>query len=356
MRVIVAGDFSPHDRVTALLRASRFEEVFGRVRPLVLAADYSIVNFESCVESPQGRKIRKLGPHLCCPASSVDALKYAGFDCVSLANNHFRDFGDAAVRVSLDNFARVGLDTVGGGMNISEASATLYRKVAGRTLAVISCCEREFSIADNAHAGSNPLDPPVQAEAIAAARQNADNVIVIVHGGSEYFRHPTPRMVREYRSFIDAGADAVINHHQHCFCGWELYGDRPIFYGLGNFCFDWPSERDGDWNRGYMVSLDLDADKVSFNLLPYIQCSTAANVVPIPFEGAFEKEISCLCAEISDPQALQRHFDDLVRERRHIYRKALRPSLFFRGKKALKLENFSVCPSHADILNAVKKD
>lgn len=351
--MIVAGDYSPHDRVEALLRSSRFEEVLGRVKPLVEAADYSIVNFESCVESPQGAKIRKLGPHLCCPASSVDALKYAGFDCVSLANNHFRDFGNAAIQCSMDNFARVGLDTVGGGMNIAEASATLYREVASRTLAVISCCEREFSIADEFNAGSNPFDPAVQAEAIARARSGADNVIVIVHGGSEYYRHPTPRMVRQYRSFIDAGADAVINHHQHCFCGWETYRGRPIFYGLGNFCFDWPSERDGDWNRGYMVCLDMDGERVSFELLPYVQCSATPEVVPIAYEGAFEMEISKLCDEISDPQALQRHFDELVIQRKHIYEKALRPTLFFRRKKALKLENFSVCPSHADIFNAI---
>jgi poly-gamma-glutamate synthesis protein (capsule biosynthesis protein) len=46
-------------------------------------------------------------------------------------------------------------------------------------------------------------------------------------------------MVETYRFFIEAGADAVVNHHQHCICGYEVYKGKPIFYGLGNFCFDW---------------------------------------------------------------------------------------------------------------------
>lgn len=39
-----------------------------------------------------------------------------------------------------------------------------------------------------------------------------------------------------YRFFVDIGADAVINHHQHCYSGYEVYKEKPIFYGLGNFC------------------------------------------------------------------------------------------------------------------------
>ena len=48
------------------------------------------------------------------------------------------------------------------------------------------------------------------------AKKKADFVLVIVHGGSEHFQLPTPRMQATYRFFVDAGADAVVNHHQHC--------------------------------------------------------------------------------------------------------------------------------------------
>ena len=354
MRVIVAGDFSPYDRVSALIASSEYQSVFGAVRPIIGASDYAVANFETVVESASGGRIRKLGPHLHCPPQSVDALKQAGFDCVSLANNHFYDFGDGGVEASLRRFDEVGLDHVGGGMNIAQASSTLYKRIGDSTLAVINCCEHEFSIATESSAGCNPLDPPVQCDAIAGAREKSDHVIVIVHGGSEYYRYPTPRMVRLYRSFIDAGADAVVNHHQHCFSGYEFYKGRPVVYGLGNFCFDWPGERDGDWNRGYMAALDFNAGLVSLELLPYVQCSRAAVVEPLDDRSAFLSEIKSINEVIADPSALQEHFESLARERAHIYRKIFRPAIFCHNK-ALKTWNFRTCESHADLLEVVER-
>lgn len=86
---------------------------------------------------------------------------------------------------------------------------------------------------------------------------------MIVHGGVEHHQYPTKRMVQTYRFFVDAGADAVINHHQHCPCGYEIYNGKPIYYGLGNFCFDWDGKRDSMWNVGYMVALNVDRNIIS---------------------------------------------------------------------------------------------
>ena len=52
---------------------------------------------------------------------------------------------------------------------------------------------------------------------------------------------------------MDIGADVVVNCHQHCFSGCEIYNGKHIFYGLGNFFFDWPERRNGMWNKGYML-------------------------------------------------------------------------------------------------------
>ena len=48
---------------------------------------------------------------------------------------------------------------------------------------------------------------------------------------------------------------------------------RKIFYGLGNFCFDWNNKRNGIWNQGYMVELKLNNGDIYFNLYPYEQCN-----------------------------------------------------------------------------------
>ena len=78
-------------------------------------------------------------------------------------------------------------------------------------------------------------------------------------------------MQKWYRHFVDMGADAVVNHHQHCISGYEIYQEKPIFYGLGNFCFDSFREQPvSQWNYGYAVKLTVDK-KISVDLIPYTQ-------------------------------------------------------------------------------------
>lgn len=146
----------------------------------------------------------------------------------------------------------------------------------------MNCCEHEFSIATATTAGANPLNPIQQYYNIQEARTKADYVLVIVHGGHEHYALPSPRMKETYRFFIDAGADAIINHHQHCYSGYEIYHGKPIFYGLGNLLFDHKSERHGPWNEGFMVSLRLDKQTLpQFELYPYTQCNERPSVIPM---------------------------------------------------------------------------
>ena len=70
-------------------------------------------------------------------------------------------------------------------------------------------------------------------------------------------------MMETYRFFIEVGADAVVNHHQHCFSGYEIYKNKPIFYGLGNFSFDGIGSGDR-WSSGYIVTLNFSGTEVEF--------------------------------------------------------------------------------------------
>lgn len=281
MIIIIAGDFCPQHRVAQLFEKSEFATTLGEVRQILEHADYSIVNFECPITKGKEIPIDKCGPNLCCSEKGIEAIKWAGFDCITLANNHFLDYGANGVKDTLAACKKYGIDTVGGGENLQEASNVLYKNVKGKLLAVINCCEHEFSIATDTMPGSNPLNPTHQYYAIKEARSKSDYVIVIIHGGNEYYRLPSPRMKETYRFFIDAGADAVINHHQHCFSGYEIYKSKPIFYGLGNFCFDNPKKRLDIWNEGILLILEFKKSKTCFNVIPYVQCEEQANVKPM---------------------------------------------------------------------------
>ena len=304
MRVLVAGDFCPRGRLSSPIKSGDYEAVFAEVRKIISFADWSVVNFESPVASAEAIPIDKCGGHLRCHQNAVKAIKYAGFDCVTLANNHFLDYGEIGVKETLKTLDADDVEHVGGGMNLDEAAQILYKEINGQRLAVINCCEHEFSIATEHTAGSNPLNPINQYYAIQKARRYADRVLIIVHGGHEYFQLPSPRMIEVYRFFIDAGADAVVNHHQHCFSGYEVYKGKPIFYGIGNFCFDHPIHRNGKWTEGYMVMIDFSDDLPSFDLFPYQQCANSASVEMLD-NNAFADQLNYLNYIIATPALLE---------------------------------------------------
>lgn len=310
MDILICGDYSPSERVQKAFDAQKYDLVLEEVKTITKHADYSIVNFESVVADDNDSKIDKCGPNLKCSIEGINALKWAGFDCVTLANNHFRDWGDSGVLKTIEVIKNNSLDIVGGGTNITEASKTLYKEIKGKTIAIINCCEQEFSIATERTAGANLLNPIHQFYAIKEAKEKSDYIIMIVHGGHEHYQLPSPTMQETYRFFIDLGADVVVNHHQHCFSGYELYKDRPIFYGLGNFCFDPSAKRLDLWYEGYMVMLSID-ETINFKLIPYTQCKVKPRVELLCGDDVakFNDRIVELSKIISNPELLQVEYE-----------------------------------------------
>lgn len=364
MKVLIAGDFCPRDRVAQLFEKKNYGAVLDEVRRITSSADYSIVNFECPVVTGDAKSIEKQGPSLKCTPRGVEAVKYAGFDCVTLANNHFLDYGKEGVAETIGSLDEYQMDHVGGGLNLQEASRILYKEIDGQRLAVINCCEHEFSIATETKAGSNPLLPIQQYNAIKEVRENVDRVLVIVHGGHEHFQLPSPRMVETYRFFIDAGADAVVNHHQHCFSGYEVYKGKPIFYGLGNFCFDLPSHHDGIWTEGIMVTIDFSGINPSFEIQPYRQCTDEAAVRLLPV-GSFDDRLKELNEIISQPELLKTAVDNYYASCSGQYRRVFEPirnrfilGAIHRGwipsliskERLLSAYNFIFCEAHRDKL------
>lgn len=364
MKILIAGDFCPRNRVAAAFDKEDYASVLEEVKSLTSQVDYSIVNLECPVATNDAQPNIKFGPNLKYSPKGVKALKYAGFDCVTLANNHLLDFGEDGVKGTIQTLHTESIDYVGAGMNLDEASKILYKDIEGCSVAIINCCEHEFSVATHTTAGSNPLNPIQQYYAIKDARNKADRIIVIVHGGHEHYPLPSPRMIETYRFFIDAGADVVVNHHQHCFSGYEVYNGKPIFYGLGNFCFDLPNYRKGIWTEGYMVKIEFLSENIEFTILPYCQCAEKPCIEMLP-QTAYDEKINELNAVIADPVALQKNIDNYYSSSYDQYSSILEPlrNRFYLGAKRrgwlpsfiskerkLAATNFIVCESHRDRL------
>ena len=173
MIILIAGDFCERYRVEDQLRHKAYKSLFGQIMPLLSDADYSIVNFEMPIAEGNGRPICKCGPCLKGSSAAIDALKYAGFSCCTLANNHTLDQGEQCGLNTKALIEKAGLDTVGFGKDENDAAQTLYKQIGEETLAVINCCEHEFSVATRETAGTNGLNPVRQYRAIQEARENA---------------------------------------------------------------------------------------------------------------------------------------------------------------------------------------
>lgn len=352
----------PRNRLAEFVANNDHGYIFGEITEIVRSVDYSVINLEAPLVDDIDRPIDKCGPNLRCSANGVKMIACAGFKCVTLANNHIRDYGDSAVKRTIKTLENFGLDYVGAGSNHEEAAKVLYKNIAGVTLAIINCCENEFSIATKQQYGANPLNPIKQFYSIQEAKSNADYVIVVVHGGHEHYQLPSPRMQDTYRFFVDAGADLVVNHHQHCYSGYEIYKDRPIIYGTGNFCMDKePVSIGNNWNFGYMVLWDTE-DIANIKIVPYEQCSEDPKVHLLE-QNAFDNELSRLNHIILTREELEKQTElyyesskttiknvlEPIQNRiiASLQRRHILPTLITK-KWLIKMQDFILCESHRD--------
>ena len=310
--ILFAGDFCPTKRVSSLFEKNDFNTVLSSIKPYFDSVDYSILNLECPIATSGQIPIEKTGPNLKSNEKALLAVKYLGVNCVGLANNHIMDYGDDGLRETIAKLKTFGIDYVGAGNNFSEASVPLIKNIGDKSVAIINCCEQEFSIASENSAGCNPIDCINQYKSIKNCKDTSDIVIVFIHGGIEHCQYPTPRMKKQYQFYIEAGADVVINCHQHCYSGYEIYNGKPIFYGIGNFCFD-RGIKNEKWNNGYLIKLLFD-DKINFELIPYEQCGQLPQVKPIENKDHFCDILNKLNSIIADEQLLRKSISDYVNE------------------------------------------
>lgn len=213
------------------------------------AADITVGNLESTLSDDgtptQGGDSFHADPEI------LDGLELAGFDLVSLANNHVGDYGQRALRQTLAELRAADLPYVGAGRDLDEARRPVVLTRGGVRvgfLATDSIGETPAATAERG--GTNRLNMPprtgplnerqlrrVTAD-IADLAERVDVVVVIPHWGTQYTHVPEASQRRAARAFAEAGADLVVGGHPHWVQGWETVGETVVVHSLGNFVFD----------------------------------------------------------------------------------------------------------------------
>ena len=212
------------------------------IRDALGRADLTVVNLETAV-TDRGTPADKQFVFRAPPAA-LPALKGAGVDVVSLANNHGLDFGREGLFDTLAAARAAGLPLVGLGEDEDAAYAPHVVEVKGQRIAVLGATQ----VLDGQYvdAWTARGDAPGMASAkrvdrlleeVRRARAEADTVVVHLHWGEERNPCPLPRQQELAQQLVDAGADVVVGGHAHVLLGGGMLGDAYVDYGLGNFVF-----------------------------------------------------------------------------------------------------------------------
>lgn len=238
MSIIIGADLVPTAENIPAFSAGEMEKLFG---PALLAAlrqaDFRIFNLEVPL-ADTAAPIPKVGAAMRAPANTVRAMKQLPVDLFTLANNHCMDQGAAGLYSTCETLEKAGIAAVGAGTTVEEAAKPYVFRQKGKRIGVYACAEHEFSIAGAQRCGANPFDPLETPDHIARLKQSCDYVIVLYHGGKEYYRYPSPGLQKVCRKLVDKGADLVVCQHSHCIGAYERYGQGCIVYGQGNFLFE----------------------------------------------------------------------------------------------------------------------
>lgn len=258
IKLLFAGDFIPPETSQNL-----YSEELKKV---LQDKDFSIVNLETPLTNSIS-KIEKTGKNFKRSPAVIKHIKDGYFDAVTLSNNHIRDYGDEGVADTIKACEDNNIKIVGAGKNAREAAKPLRLNIKGKKISILNYSEREFNIASENRAGANPFDLIDAFYQIKEEKTQSDFVFVVYHGGVENYALPSPGLRKKCRFMINNGADGVICHHTHVASSYENLNGKPIYYGLGNFCFDYEKLTNIELHQSLVAEIIINNDQIELQLI-----------------------------------------------------------------------------------------
>ncbi len=230
-----------------------FSPMFQSIADSMAAADYTVLN----VDGPMpGRKFvngYKGYPQFNTPPYLLDALRDAGVDMLTLANNHALDAYFDGLKATIDNVEKARLDHIGTYRTQEEYDTPFVKEIGGIKVGFLNCATSTNGMAKKSDPlasqfGLRMVSNSNATKDIAALRAaGAEAVVVFMHWGEEYQREVTSQLKKMAKNLVAAGADVVVGGHQHVVLPSEWVEAKGadgsqrrglVHYGLGNFLSD----------------------------------------------------------------------------------------------------------------------
>lgn len=316
MKMIAVGDIMLGRSVGKRLEKSDsgYSTAFSDVSGLLGQGDIVFANLEAPMTDSIHSLSRDKKIILKSSPKSSEALKKAGFNLVSLANNHMLDYYSEGMFDTMALLEKGGILHSGAGKNLEEARKPAIIEKNGIRLGLLSYTDMVQYIyagnpslkyaADTDKAGVTPRIYEYIREDIAGIRAQVDLVAISLHWGVEESFTVTPEQVEFAHKLLDEGADIILGHHPHQFQGIEIYKGKPILYSLGNFIFD---QNDPENMETFIVGMEYEGTELkSLEATPVRIIDKCRAVVQTEAEAAkmMEREIS-LCSKMDTVCSIQ---------------------------------------------------
>jgi poly-gamma-glutamate capsule biosynthesis protein CapA/YwtB (metallophosphatase superfamily) len=256
-----------------------------------VAPDLRIINLETSVTKSddywKGKGINyRMHPE------NIDCITSARIDICSLANNHLLDWGYAGLKETLETLREAKIGMVGAGMDLKEAESPVVREIKGKGRVIVFAFGSPTSGVPLIWAASEKKpgilllrdfsDAAIQRirKRVFEVKRERDIVVVSIHwGGNWGYQVPQEEIDFAHRLIDEAGVDMIHGHSSHHVKGIEVYQDRPILYGCGDFLNDYEGIGGYEYYRSdlslmYFASMDPPSGKlVELQMIPtQIKC------------------------------------------------------------------------------------
>ena len=239
IKIIIAGNLLPSDDNLPLFEKGESKTIFGEeVCYLFQTADFSIANLEgSLTDSAEPQK--KDGSCIKAPKATISGIKNLGLSAVTLANDHIADFGQKGIDDTVEVLRYAGIQHVGITRKDTPLLTDKYLslEISGKKICIYNVSDSFFNNPTTDALGVNVYDEQTVCDEIKCLKQQHDYLLVIYHGGDEFFQYPTPQTRTRFHHMADCGADFITAQHAHCIGCEEWYNGSYLLYGQGNFLF-----------------------------------------------------------------------------------------------------------------------
>lgn len=243
---------------------------FELVKREILEADFAFLNLETAVTSRTDKFPGQLF-YIKSDVNTLKGIKDAGFDMVSIANNHVLDYKVDGLLDTMNALDEQGLLYVGAGVDADAAYSSKEVVIKGKKFRFLAFSRFlpsvEWYARDNrpGMASGYQLDKVISS--ITEQKKDADYLIVYLHWGVEKTNTPAQYQKEYIKQIIEAGADAIVGSHPHWLQGFEYYNEKPVAYSLGNFLF--PSYVRGHDAETGILHISFKGKEINMSFSPY---------------------------------------------------------------------------------------